>query len=122
MKQLKYIHQKKNYVNTNITKINLDNQSYLNYLYENNTRFFDISPIRESPLNQLRKNATAVREILFSQYTCLTHTLGFLFSLLLPLRIIISSKSFSASILIFTLLIFTTIYFILLFVLNLYVF
>ena len=70
---------KKNHVNTNITKINLDNQSYLNQLYENNTRFFDISPIREnnprsnkkvtmqSPLNQFSETAAAVRKILLSQ-------------------------------------------------------
>ena len=65
-----------------MTKINLDNPSYLNQLYENNSRLFNISPIRKSPLNQLSETATAVRERLFSQYTCLTHTLGefFLFS------------------------------------------
>ena len=65
-----------------MTKINLDNPCYLNQLYENNSRLFNISPIRKSPLNQLSETATAVRERLFSQYTCLTHTLGvfFLFS------------------------------------------
>ena len=113
---------KKSYVNTNITKINLDNQSYLNQLYENNTRFFNISPIRESPLNQLSETETAVREIILSQHTFLTHTLGFLFSLLLPLRIFINNKSLSASIFIFARLIFLTIYFTFLFLLNLYVF
>ena len=45
-----------------MTKINLDNPSYLNQLYENNSRLFNISPIRKSPLNQLSETATAVRE------------------------------------------------------------
>ena len=31
-----------NYVNINVIKINLDNQSYLSQLYENNTCFFNI--------------------------------------------------------------------------------
>ena len=84
-----------------MTKINLDNPSYLNQLYENNSRLFNISPIRKSPLNQLSETATAVRERLFSQYTCLTHTLGFFFSFLL---VIINNKSLSASIFIFALL------------------
>ena len=59
--------------------MSLDYQSYLNQLYENNTRFFNILPIREnnpssnkqvtmqSPLNQFSETAAAVREILLSQ-------------------------------------------------------
>ena len=59
--------------------MNLDNESYLNQLYENNTRFFNILPIREnnprsntkvtiqSPLNQFSETAAVVREILLSQ-------------------------------------------------------
>ena len=70
------IYSLKNYVNTNITKINLDTQSYLNQLYENNTRFFNILRIRESnsssnkkvimqsPLNQFSETAVTIREIL----------------------------------------------------------
>ena len=54
MKQLKYIRQK-NYVNADITKINLDNQSYLNQLYENNTRFFNISSILETIQEVIKK-------------------------------------------------------------------
>ena len=54
MKQLKHIRQK-NYVNADITKINLDNQSYLNQLYENNTRFFNISSIRETIQEVIKK-------------------------------------------------------------------
>ena len=54
---------KKKKLNSNITKINLVNQSYLS---NPNTRFFNISPIRKSPLNQLSEAATAVRETLFS--------------------------------------------------------
>ena len=54
MKQLKYIRQK-NYVNADITKINLDNQSYLNQRYENNTRFFNISSIRETIQEVIKK-------------------------------------------------------------------
>ena len=49
----------------------------------------------QGPLNQFRETAAAVRGILLSQQTCLTHTLGFLFSLLIPLRIIINNKSLS---------------------------
>ena len=116
------IYSLKNYINTNITKTTLDNQSYLNQLCENHTSFFNVSPIRESPLNQLSETAIPVREILLSQYTCLTHTIGCLFSILLPLRIIINNKSLSFSIFIFALLIFPFMYFILLFVLNLIVF
>ena len=117
------IYSIKNYINTNIIKINLDNQPYLNQLYENHTRFFNISPIRESLLNQLSETATAVREILLSQYTIgLAHTIGFLSSILLTLRIIVNKKFLSLRIFIFALLTFSTIYFILLFVLNLNVF
>ena len=70
---------RKNYANTNIKKLNLDNQSDLNQLYENNTQFFNISPIREnnprsnkkvaieSPPNQFNQTAAAVREMLLSQ-------------------------------------------------------
>ena len=54
MKQLKYIRQK-NYVNADVTKINLDNQSYLNQLYENNTRFFNISSILETIQEVIKK-------------------------------------------------------------------
>ena len=79
MKQLKCNSFKKKCVNTDITKMNLDNESYLNQLYENNTRFFNILPIREnnprsntkvtiqSPLNQFSETAAVVREILLSQ-------------------------------------------------------
>ena len=70
---------KKNYANTNITKIDLENQSYLNQLYENKTRIFNISSIREnnprsntkvtiqSPLNQFSETAAVVREMLLSR-------------------------------------------------------
>ena len=49
------IYSSKNYVNADITKINLDNQSYLNQLYENNTRFFNISSIRETIQEVIKK-------------------------------------------------------------------
>ena len=77
MKQLKYI-SLKNHVNTNLTKINLDNQSCMNQLDGNNTLFFNILPIRgNNPrsnknismqilLNQFSESTIAVRGILFS--------------------------------------------------------
>ena len=49
------IYSSKNYGNADITKINLDNQSYLNQLYENNTRFFNISSIRETIQEVIKK-------------------------------------------------------------------
>ena len=78
MKQLKYIRQK-NYVNADITKINLDNQSYLNQLYENNKCFFNIPPVHaKNP----RSNKKATVQSPLNQFS---ETLGFLspfFSLL----------------------------------------
>ena len=59
--------------------MNVDNQSYLNQLYENQSRFHKILPIREnnprsnekvimeSPLNLFTETGAAVREILISQ-------------------------------------------------------
>ena len=59
--------------------MNLDNQSYLNQLYQNNPCFFNISPITksnprsnenvtmQSPLNQFSETVPSVREILPSQ-------------------------------------------------------
>ena len=65
----------------------------------------------QSPVNQLSETATGVREILLFKKTCLTHTLGFLCSLFLSLKIIINNKPLSGSIFIFELLIFPIIYF-----------
>ena len=64
----------------NITKTN---QTYHRY----------VKITTESPVNQPSETATAVREIVLFKKTCLTHNLGFLFSLFLHLSIIINIKS-----------------------------
>ena len=71
MKQSKYI-------NLKITKINLDNQSYLNQLYENNTCFFNIPLVHAK--NPRRNKKVTVQSPL-NQFS---ETLGFFFLLSSP--------------------------------------
>ena len=55
MKQLKSINLK-NYLNTTITNINLDNQSHLNQLCKNNKCFFNI-PLVHAKKRRSSKNS-----------------------------------------------------------------
>ena len=114
--------------------MHLDNQSYLNQLYENNPRFFNISPkpesnprsnkkvTMESLQNQSSETAAVVREIQISQKTILEVFFSLFFSLLGLLAIRNLSLSLCLCRFYFSLAIFPNINFNLLLVLNVNIF